>query len=155
MCIIAEGKVRAIGVSNYEIRHLEEIKDYKSPFGIQPAVEQCEFHPHYCRFELVEYCRKNNIQFQAFTSLGRYNPNLHEEPTLKNIAEVHGVSVSQVLLAWAMHYNIGVIPKSSQPEHIKHNFRATELHLNEKELQQIRALNRGVNYTKCTPWEVA
>lgn len=152
---IAEGKIRAIGVSNYEIRHLQEMKEYhKDSEGVPPSVNQCEFHPHYCRFELVEYCQKNNIHFQAFTSLGRNNPNLHEEPILKQIAEAHCLSVPQVLLAWPMALNISVLPKSSNPDRIKENFRSNELRLNEREMEQIRTLNRGVNYTLCTPWEV-
>jgi len=147
----AEGKLRSIGVSNYEHRHLDEMTNYAS---IHPSVLQVEFHPHYCRRDFYDGVRQRGIHFQAFTSLGRNNPALFAEPVLIELAEKYQVPISNILLAWPLSQGIGVIPKSATPERVKENFKAINVKLNEEEIEKIWALHKNVNYSMCKPWEV-
>jgi len=146
-----EGLVRAIGVSNFEIRHLQEMKSYAK---ITPAVNQCEFHPHLQRRSLVDYCTQAGIHFQAFTSLGRNDPELMQEPILVEIANAHNVPVSHVLLAWPYQMGISILPKSANPDRIRSNFEARNLVLTDDEMKKISTLDKNKSYTTRTPWEV-
>uniref|UniRef100_A0A914WTE9 NADP-dependent oxidoreductase domain-containing protein n=1 Tax=Plectus sambesii TaxID=2011161 RepID=A0A914WTE9_9BILA len=148
----AEGKIRSIGISNYEIRHIEELKKYAK---VQPAANQCEFHPHFTRNELREYCKKENIFFQAFTSLGRNDPSLINDPVVVSLAEKHKTSVYLVLLAYALVQNIGILPKSVTPARIKENFGVTNVTLTKEEVEQLTGLNRNKNHSKAQGWTVA
>lgn len=121
---------------------------------IQPAVNQCEFHPHYCRRDLVDEMRRRRIHFQAFTSLGRNSPELMAEPLLRELAEKYKVSVAQILLAWPMSQGIGVIPKSSTPNRIKENFEAVNVRLSQEDSGKIWGLHNGMHYSVCRPEEV-
>jgi len=146
-----EGLVRAIGVSNFEIRHLQEMKNYAK---ITPAVNQCEFHPHMQRRSLVDCCTQAGIHFQAFTSLGRNDPDLMEEPILVEIAKAHNVPVSQVLLAWPLQLGMSIFPKSANPDRIRSNFEARNLVLTDDEMKRISTLEKNKSHTTRTPWEV-
>jgi len=147
----AEGKLRSIGVSNYELRHLDEMANYAT---IQPSVLQVEFHPHYCRRDYFDNVRQRGIFFQAFTSMGRNSPTLFSEPLLIELAEKYEVPVSNILLAWPLALGIGIIPKSATPERIKENFKARNVKLSEGDVEKIWGLHKHVTYTKCKPWEV-
>jgi len=147
--LLASGKLRAIGVSNYEIKHLAEMNAYAT---VKPTVNQCEFHPHFTRAALFEYCKANGIHFQAYTSLARNNPELMNEPIVKKIADKHNASVQQVLLAWAICQNVSVLPKSVTAERIAANYRAIDVHLAADEVTAISNLNRDKPYTLTTPW---
>ncbi|KAK6018294.1 glyoxal reductase family protein [Ostertagia ostertagi] len=107
-----EGKIRSVGVSNYEVRHIEEIKAYGQDL---PCMNQVEFHPHFVRQELMDYCKNNGIFFQAYSSLARHNPDLIEHPAVLQLAAKYGISPQIVLLSWAVSQGVGVIPKSSNP----------------------------------------
>uniref|UniRef100_A0A914X9N0 NADP-dependent oxidoreductase domain-containing protein n=1 Tax=Plectus sambesii TaxID=2011161 RepID=A0A914X9N0_9BILA len=147
----AEGKIRSIGISNYEIRHIDELKKYAK---IQPAVNQCEFHPHFTRNELREYCKKENIFFQAFTSLGRNDPSLINDPVVVSLAEKHKTSVYLVLLAYALVQNIGILPKSVTPARIQENFGVINVTLTKEEVEQLTGLNRNKNHSLVQGWTV-
>uniref|UniRef100_A0A1I8AEK9 Aldo_ket_red domain-containing protein n=1 Tax=Steinernema glaseri TaxID=37863 RepID=A0A1I8AEK9_9BILA len=146
-----EGKVRSIGVSNFEIRHLQELLQV---CRYRPVVNQCEFHPFCCRRELLEYCRQQEIFFEAFTSLARQDPKLYKNEVVLRIAESHNMDVSHVLLAFALTQHIGVIPKSSNPERIAENINVVGKKLTLKEVEDLLSLNRTYNYTDCSPWDV-
>jgi len=147
----SKGLTRAIGVSNYEISHLEPMQSYAT---IKPAVNQCEYHPHFQRKPLVDYCRTHNIHWQAFTSLGRNDPDLFGEPVLKKIAAAHNSTVGQILLAWPIAKGISVIPKSATAARIVENFGASKIKLSAEEVKEIDTLDRGKHYTKCEGWNV-
>ncbi|CAD5220144.1 unnamed protein product [Bursaphelenchus okinawaensis] len=145
-------KIRSIGVSNFEIKHLEEMKKYSN---VMPAVNQVEFHPHFQRKELHDYCNKEGVFFQAFSSLGRFNPVLLEDETVKQIATKHDVPVTSVLLAFALCQNVGIIPKSQNPDRIASNLKAMEVKLDQKDLEDLKSLDINQNYIKrCTGWLV-
>ncbi|TMS37453.1 hypothetical protein L596_004382 [Steinernema carpocapsae] len=146
-----EGKVRSIGVSNYEIRHFQELLQ---ECRFRPAVNQCEYHPFCCRKELVEYCRQQEIFFEAFTSLARQDPKLYENEVVTAIAESRKISVSHVLLSFALSQNIGVIPKSTNAERIADNIEVVGTKLTRAEIDDLLSLNKTHNYTDCSPWDV-
>ncbi|KAL6738477.1 hypothetical protein Aduo_012022 [Ancylostoma duodenale] len=147
----AEGKIRSVGVSNYEISHIEEIKSFSK---MVPCANQLELHPHLTREELRQYCKKEGIFLQAFSSLARCEPALIQEPVLSTLAKKHNVSVVIILLSWAMSQGVGVIPKSSIAKELTENFEATKLVLKEEDVESVRKLNRNKNYIDCAGWRV-
>ncbi|EYC09630.1 hypothetical protein Y032_0059g2970 [Ancylostoma ceylanicum] len=147
----AEGKIRSVGVSNYEVYHMEEIKSFSK---MVPCTNQVEFHPHLTREELRQYCRKEGIFLQAFSSLARFEPALIQEPILTTLAKKNNVTIAVILLSWAMSQGVGVIPKSSIPTQLTENFEATKLVLKEEEIESLRKLNRNKNYIDCAGWRV-
>uniref|UniRef100_A0A1I7YAT9 Aldo_ket_red domain-containing protein n=1 Tax=Steinernema glaseri TaxID=37863 RepID=A0A1I7YAT9_9BILA len=146
-----EGVIRSVGVSNYEKRHLEEIVAYQES---APAVNQMEFHPHFTRPEAKEYCDKNGIFFQAFSSLARHEPKLVEDPVVMNIAKTHNTSVELVLLAFALCQKVGIVPKSTNPERIAANMSVVDIKLSASEVEALNSLNQNQHYIRCTGWEV-
>jgi diketogulonate reductase-like aldo/keto reductase len=114
-----EGLLKSVGVSNYLIRHLEDLRGYDS---VVPAVNQVEWHPHHHDLELLKYCRENGIFLQAYSSLGSSNAtSLRHDTNVIKIAEKLGKSPAQVLLKWAVQQNIGILPKGSSRAHIVEN----------------------------------
>jgi len=114
-----KGMSRAIGVSNYEVRHLQELECA----SVFPAVNQIEYHPHFQQQELVSYCKERGVQVQAYASLGTssYSAALLSDPAVVEVAQQLRVSAAQVLLQWAVQRNIGVLPKSRNDAHIAAN----------------------------------
>ncbi|ETN68578.1 oxidoreductase, aldo/keto reductase family protein [Necator americanus] len=147
----SEGMLRSVGVSNYEIRHMEEIKRYAQDM---PAVNQVEFHPHFTRVQLRDYCVGNNIFFQAYSSLARHNQELLEHKSVLQIAMKYGTSAPIILLSWALSQEVGVIPKSSQPQRIEENLKAMEIKLSKAEVHLLESLNKDRNYVRCEGWLV-
>lgn len=119
-----KGILKSIGVSNYNIEHL---KDLLESCKIKPHVNQIEVHPHYQQKELVDFCVKNDIHVTAYSSLGTTQPAnnqknlLISDPVVAKIAENKNISNAQVLLLWALQKNLSVLPKSTNPEHIREN----------------------------------
>uniref|UniRef100_A0A1I7UVJ3 Aldo_ket_red domain-containing protein n=1 Tax=Caenorhabditis tropicalis TaxID=1561998 RepID=A0A1I7UVJ3_9PELO len=147
----AAGKIRSVGVSNYEIVHLDELKTYAK---IPPCANQLEYHPHFARIPLKKYCNENGIFFQAFSSLARHEPKLIEDPTVVELAKKHNTSVPLVLLAWALRQNVGIVPKSVTPARIIDNFKVKNVELSQEDIQSLTALDRGQHYIRCTGWLV-
>ncbi|GMR47317.1 hypothetical protein PMAYCL1PPCAC_17512, partial [Pristionchus mayeri] len=147
----AEGKIRSVGVSNYEVRHIEEIKEYGKEM---PVANQVEYHPHFTRQELKDYCKKEGIFFQAFSSLGRQEPALINDTDLVSIAKEKGVSVQLVLLAWALNQGVGIVPKSASPQRIIDNWKVVDVSLTEEEIARLASKNLGQHYIRCTGWLV-
>ncbi|VDM57728.1 unnamed protein product [Angiostrongylus costaricensis] len=146
-----EGKIRSVGVSNYESQHIEEIKTYGK---MMPCANQVEYHPHFTRDELKKYCAKEGIFFQAFSSLARLQPELVQDPVLLDLVKKHGTTVTMVLLSWALSQGVGIIPKSATPERIVENLKVTELELSEEEIELLHKLNRNQHYIRCYGWRV-
>ncbi|KAL3284443.1 hypothetical protein HHI36_018602 [Cryptolaemus montrouzieri] len=117
---VKSGLVRDIGVSNYTVRHLNEL--LANDHGIKPAVNQVEWHPKFHQIELLDLCHKEGILLQAYSSLGGTGNNeLLKDPTVNEIAATLGTSPAQVLLRWAVQQNIGIIPKARSESRIKSN----------------------------------
>jgi diketogulonate reductase-like aldo/keto reductase len=132
-----EGKVRSIGVSNFEIEHLEEL----AAAGLSvPAVNQIKFHPFVYgkQRELLEYCRENGIVVEAYSPLARARQ--MDEEILRTVAERHGKTPAQVMLRWALQHGTVVIPKSANPDRIKQNIDVFDFELTEDEMDRINKL---------------
>ncbi|NMI03384.1 aldo/keto reductase [Paenibacillus sp. SZ31] len=139
-----EGKIKAIGVANFEIRHLEHLKKNSR---ISPMVNQVETHPEFPQHELHDYMVRNQIVHEAWGPLGQGSKALLEHPGLAAIALRYQKSVAQVILRWHLQRGIIIIPKSSNPQRIKENNEIFDFELNEKDMEQIRQLDTGKRYS--------
>ncbi|MCM3135082.1 aldo/keto reductase [Paenibacillus polysaccharolyticus] len=131
-----EDRVRAIGVSNFQTHHLE---DLLMDATVKPAVNQVELHPLLTQTELRDYCSTHEIQIEAWSPLGQGN--LMEHPLLQDIAAKYGKSPAQVILRWDLQNGIVTIPKSVTPERIHANTELYDFELTAEEIEQINGLN--------------
>jgi diketogulonate reductase-like aldo/keto reductase len=145
--LLAEGRVRAIGVSNFMPQHLKRLLD---EVEVVPAVNQIELHPYFQQPELEQLHREHGILTQAWSPIGGitfYRGNGRstlEDPVILGIAAAHGKSVAQVMLRWGIDKGRSVIPKSVKPERIAENFAVFDFSLSPEELAAIDALETGV-----------
>ncbi|MBS2770856.1 aldo/keto reductase [Anoxybacteroides rupiense] len=133
-----EGFVRAIGVSNFHIHHLENLM---TDCEIKPMVNQVEYHPRLTQQELHAFCRKHQIQLEAWSPLMRGV--LLEEPILVDIANKYGKSPAQVILRWDLQNQVVTIPKSVTPQRIKENAEIFDFELTAEEMERIHSLNQN------------
>ncbi|KAI8883475.1 Aldo/keto reductase [Backusella circina FSU 941] len=117
-------KVRAIGVSNFNIANLEKLATTQK---IVPAANQVELHPYLPQEELVQYCKDHGIVVTAYSPLGSTNSPLFEDETVLNIAAKYNVTAAQILISWGVHRGYVVIPKSVTESRIISNFQDVEL----------------------------
>jgi diketogulonate reductase-like aldo/keto reductase len=136
--LLAQGDCRAIGVSNFTVRHLEALRERS---GIVPAVDQVEFSPFLFQEDLLAYCRSRGIQLEAYSPLTRGRRLDH--PTIGRIAQAHGATPAQVVLRWGLQHGVVEIPKSVRPERIDENAGAARLMLALEELAALDRLNDG------------
>ncbi|OXM83566.1 aldo/keto reductase [Paenibacillus rigui] len=134
-----EGRVKAIGVSNFQVHHLEEIMKEAE---IKPMVNQVEYHPQLTQASLLSYCQSHNIQLEAWSPL--MQGQLLEQPVLKEIAERHGKSVAQVILRWDLQHGVVTIPKSTKEQRIIENGSVFDFALSAEDMTRIDALNRDL-----------
>ncbi|NLP49648.1 aldo/keto reductase [Bacillus sp. RO1] len=131
-----DGRVRAIGVSNFQIHHLQDILDVAE---VKPMVNQVEYHPKLSQVELLNFCKENGIQMEAWSPL--MQGQLLDNDALKEIAAAHNKSVAQVILRWDLQNGVVTIPKSVKEHRIKENADIFDFELSEDEMQKIHALN--------------
>lgn len=136
-----EGRIRAIGVSNFQIHHLE---DLMTDATIKPAVNQVELHPLLIQTELREYCSKHQIQIEAWSPLGQGH--LLEHPLLLEIAAKYSKSPAQVILRWDLQNGIVTIPKSVTPQRIRDNADLFDFELTTEEIERINQLNENKRF---------
>jgi diketogulonate reductase-like aldo/keto reductase len=139
-----EKKVRAIGVSNFTIEHLEMLQQEAR---VYPMVNQVELHPLMSQPELVYYCRKNKIQLIAWSPLMRGK--INDIPELIELSKKHQKSVSQIVLRWEVQLGVVSIPKTTSPVHMKQNLDVFDFELDQEDMTIISALNederRGID----------
>jgi diketogulonate reductase-like aldo/keto reductase len=134
-----EGKVRAIGVSNYTVRHLEEMKKYSN---ITPAVNQVELHVFLQQPELVEYCQEHGIVIEAYSPLA--HGQVMDEPVIQQIAKKHQKSYAQIMLRWCIEKGFVILPKSITPARIKENIAIFDFKLDDDDMKELKKLDRGL-----------
>lgn len=146
--LLADGKVKAIGVSNFMPDHLARLLDATS---VVPAVNQIEVHPYFRQSALLDADAEHGIVSQAWSPIGGitfYRDGSHgstlEDPTLQKIAATHGKTTAQVMLRWHIQQGRQVIPKSVTPSRIAENFDVFDFELTDDELTSIDALDTGV-----------
>ena len=135
--LYADGRVRAIGVSNFQIPHLLRILDEAE---IPPAVNQIELHPYLTQEPLRAFHAEHGIATEAWSPLGRGTT--LADPTVVEIARAHDKTPAQIVLGWHLALGNIAIPKSVHPARIRENFASFDFELSAGELAQISALNR-------------
>mgnify|MGYP002710002944 CR=1 FL=1 len=143
-----EGKVKAIGLSNFNKEQIQEILD---KCEVKPAVLQTEVHPYDQEKELKEFLAKSDIVIQAWYPLGHGDAALLQEPVFAKLGEKYKKSPAQIILRWHIQDGNIVIPGSKNPDHIKDNFDLFDFSLTEEEMQKIAALDQNKRYYTSTP----
>nr|XP_039249299.1 aldo-keto reductase family 1 member B1-like [Styela clava] len=146
--LLSSGKVRSIGVSNFNEYQLNRILNEGS---IVPAVNQVECHPYLCQDKMIEFCKSHSIAvvgYSPFGSQDRYwacpdETSLLDEPTIVGIAKRHGKTTAQVILRFNIQRGVTVIPKSVTPSRIESNFDIFNFTLNEEDMDSILKSNRN------------
>lgn len=139
--VYSEGKVRAIGVSNFQVHHLD---DLLAEAEVVPAVNQIELHPYLTQKELRTYCQSKGIQVEAWSPLGQGNLLTHD--TIKTIAEKYGKTAAQVILRWDLQSQIVTIPKSVHEARIAENADIFDFSLSAEDVEAIEGLNRNQRF---------
>lgn len=142
------GKVRAIGLSNF---NEEQIREILSVCEVRPAGMQTEIHPYSQEKGLKEFLSKEDIVIQAWYPLGHGDAALLQEPVFAKLAEKYGKSNAQIILRWHIQAGNVVIPGSKNPEHIRANFDLFDFELTAEEMQEIQKLNKDKRYYTSTP----
>lgn len=142
------GKVRAIGLSNF---NEEQIREILSVCEVRPAVLQTEIHPYSQEKGLKEFLSKEDIVIQAWYPLGHGDAALLQEPVFAKLAEKYGKSNAQIILRWHIQAGNVVIPGSKNLEHIRANFDLFDFELTAEEMQEIQKLNKDKRYYTSTP----
>lgn len=143
-----EGKVRAIGLSNFSV---EQIKEILSICEVKPTILQTEVHPYSQEKALKEFLDSQGIVIQAWYPLGHGDKALIEESVFSKLAQKYSKSNAQIILRWHVQSGNIVIPGSKNPAHIKDNFALFDFALTEDEMAEIAALDQGKRYYTSTP----
>lgn len=143
-----EGKVRAIGLSNFTPEQVQEILDICE---VKPAVLQTEVHPYSQEKELKAFLDKEGIVIQAWYPLGHGDKALIQEPLFTEFGKKYGKSNAQIILRWHIQAGNIVIPGSKNPAHIKENFNLFDFALTDDEMGKITALDKQKRYYTSTP----
>lgn len=133
-----EKRIRAIGVSNFHIHHLE---DLLPACEIKPMVNQVEYHPQLIQQSLVDFCWKQQIQYEAWSPL--MQGKIFKIPLLSELAGKYGRTISQIVLRWDIQNGVVTIPKSTQPTRIKENMEIFDFEISEEDMSAIRSLDKG------------
>ncbi|WP_341359856.1 aldo/keto reductase [Georgenia sp. M64] len=146
--LLADGRVRAIGVSNFMPHHLDQLLRATS---VVPAVNQVESHPYFSQPEVIAEDARHGILTQAWSPIGGITfyregegGSTLEDPTIAGIARAHGRTPAQVMLRWHLQQGRSAIPKSTRPERIAENFDVFDFELTGAELAAVDALDQGV-----------
>ena len=135
----AEGLVKSIGVSNFKIHHLKELK--ASGATVRPAVNQVECHPANSENELLEYCTKKDIVLTAYSPLGGQGRTLVNDPRIIGLASYYKVTPAQLILRWNLQSGVVVIPKSVHPERILENSKLFNFEISKDDQDAIDSIN--------------
>jgi len=142
--LLKQGKCRAVGVSNFTIRHLEELlKEHEA----RPAVNQVEFHPFLYQKELLEYCRSKGIQVEAYSPLARGERFKH--PRMRSLAEKYSKTPAQLMIRWGLQHGLVVIPKSTRAERIRENSQVFDFEISDEDMKSLDSLSEDLR----TNWD--
>ena len=142
-----DGKIKAIGISNFEGKYLDELLKICE---IEPQVMQVECHPYFAQDETRKVTEPKNIKIMSWYPLGHGDKNLVSEPIFTKLAEKYGKTPAQVILRWHVQMGFIVIPGSRNPEHIKENADIFDFELTDEEMAEIAKLNSGTCYYERT-----
>ncbi|XP_033759341.1 aldo-keto reductase family 1 member A1-like [Pecten maximus] len=152
---VKEGSVKSIGLSNFTIGQIQNILEGCS---IMPANLQLECHAYLQQRSLQDFCKARGITLTAYSPLGAHGrperhrftdqPVLLDDPALDSLAQAHDKTKAQILLGWLIQRGFCVVPKSKSDDRLAENFDIFDVNLNESELAQIQAMDRGIRYFK-------
>lgn len=138
-----EGKIKAIGISNFEGEYIEEIL---TKFETKPQVIQVEAHPYYTQDELKKTLDKYDIKLMSWYSIGHGDKKLIEENIFKELGEKYNKTPVQIILRWHIQMGFIVIPGSKNVEHIKNNLDILDFELTKDEMNEISKINKNIRY---------
>jgi diketogulonate reductase-like aldo/keto reductase len=137
--LYSEGRVRAIGVANYLIPFLEELETHAT---VVPVVNQVEFSPYLFLEDLLDHCKKKNIQLQAYTPLVRGQR--MDDPRLQALAKKYEKTPAQMILRWAIQHGVSTIPKSANQARLKENFGVFDFEISAEDLRMMDGFNENL-----------
>lgn len=151
----AQGLAKHIGVSNFSTNKLQQLIDS----GIaKPEMNQIELHPLLQQKDMLAFCEEQGIHLTAYSPLGSRDrsadmkaddePDMFELEIIKEIADAHGKSPAQILLAWAVNRGTAVIPKSTNPDRLRENHQSAKITLSDEEMERIASLDKHYRYVK-------
>lgn len=140
---VAQGKVRTIGLSNFESERLEEVLDIST---IKPAALQVECHPYYQQAALKERVAQYGTVIESWYPLGHADEGLMNEPVFVELGRKYGKTNAQVILRWHIQAGNIVFPKTTNPQHMKDNIEIFDFALTDDEMQKIKSLDKGVRF---------
>ncbi|KIL84144.1 hypothetical protein FAVG1_12572 [Fusarium avenaceum] len=134
-----EGRAKSIGVSNFRVRHLEELREYATEWP--PSVNQIELHPWCQQRELVAFCKANDIVVEAYSPLA--TGTRLDNTTVQSISTKHDMTPTQILIRYSLQKGWVPLPKSSKPERIQENFNVFEFELDGDDMNTLDGLDEG------------
>ncbi len=137
--IYHSGRAKAVGVSNYTIRHLEELL---AECSIKPAVNQVELHVFLQQPELVEFCQKNGIVVEAYSPLAHGHD--MDDPVLQKLAKKYSKTTAQIMLRWCVEKGTVPLPKSVHEDRIKQNIDIFDFELDSEDMEELKGLDRNL-----------
>lgn len=137
------GRVRAIGVCNFQEHHLEQLLETAE---IVPVVDQVEFHPRLYQKALVDYCKERDIKVEAWAPLGRAR--YFDSPVLQSLAEKHNKTPAQIIIRWELQHGIITIPKSTKRKRQKENMEVFDFELSPEDMNEVDEMNRNERQSK-------
>lgn len=146
-----EGKVKAIGVSNF---FGEELKEILEKSEIKPQVVRVEAHPYFTQDELREIIKPYDIKIMAWYPLGHGDKSLIEESVFAKLGEKYNKSNAQIILRWHTQMGFVVIPGASKEEHVKQNIDILDFKLTDVDMQEIAKINKNVRYYNATKEDI-
>lgn len=138
-----QGKIRAIGVSNFHPDHLTNLIEFTE---IVPAVNQIEIHPFLQREEMVKFNQELGVTVQSWASFARGANDIFNHPILTKLAAKHRKTPSQIILRWLVQRDIAVIPKSATPSRIAENFNIFDFSLDAEDMEFLRHMNQDLSF---------
>lgn len=147
-----DGKAKAIGISNFEGKYIEELE---TKWEIPPQFIQVEAHPYYTQKELRETLNKYGIRLMSWYPLGHGDKSLVNEPVFASLGEKYGKTPAQIILRWHTQMGFAVIPGSKNIDHIRDNLDIFDFSLTEEEMDKIGKLDKGVRYYNGTEEQLA
>jgi len=140
--LLKQGKCKAIGVSNFMIKHLEDLQKNSS---VLPAVNQIEFNPFVYEKEVIEYCQNLGIAIEAYTPIARGKKS--KDTTIKELSEKYGKTEAQLMLRWELQHNAIVIPKSANHERIKENADIFDFNISDEDMGVLNSMDESLRYS--------
>ena len=137
-----QNKCRAIGVSNYTVRHLKELIESSSTLHL---VNQIEFNPFIFQKEILDFCNNHHIAVEGYTPIARRRKFSH--PVIKELSAKYERTPAQIMLRWSLQHKVIVIPKSSNPERIKENVDIFGFNLSDEDMMKMNSLNEDLRFS--------